>query len=123
MAYRMSNLMRNRSGSLRKAMTEPEVMLWSRLKTRGTGRPIFRRQYVYKSMIFDFYCPAAMLAVEVDGATHWEEDARARDEARDGWLRARGVEVLRVEASWVYRDLGAAIDAILRRAEERIAGR
>jgi very-short-patch-repair endonuclease len=98
MAYRLTTRMANRSGTLRKDMTELEVMLWSRLKKRGTDKPIFRRQYVHESMIFNFYCPAAKLAVEIDGATHWDEDKQAKDEARDRWLAERGVEVLRIGA-------------------------
>jgi len=120
MTYRISNRMRNLSGTLRKSMTEPEVMLWSRLKRRGEDKPIFRRQYVYGSMIFDFYCPAARLAVEIDGATHWGDEMRARDEARDRWLAARGIAVLRIDAGRVYSDLGGAADAVLASAEARL---
>ena len=123
MAYRMTIRMRNLSGTLRKDMTEPEIMLWSRLKTRGTDKPIFRRQYVYESMVFDFYCPAARLAVEIDGSSHWAEEKRAKDEARDRWLAERGIEVMRVEAGWVYRDLSGVADAVILRAQERIRGR
>ncbi|HEX8111358.1 MAG TPA: DUF559 domain-containing protein [Kofleriaceae bacterium] len=122
MAYRISNRMRNRAGTLRKSMTEPEVMLWSRLKTRGTDKPIFRRQYVYESMVLDFYCPAARLAIEVDGSTHWDEAKRAKDAARDRWLASRGVAVLRVGAGHVYGDLGGVADIVIQRADERIRG-
>jgi very-short-patch-repair endonuclease len=101
-------------------MTELEVMLWSRLKRRGIGKPTFRRQYVYGSLIFDFYCPAARLAVEIDGSTHWDEDKRAKDGARDRWLRSQGVAVLRVEAGKVYRDLSGIADGVILRAKELI---
>ncbi|MBW8812351.1 MAG: DUF559 domain-containing protein [Caulobacterales bacterium] len=70
MAPRTSKLIVARARAFRKAMTDPEVLLWTRLKGRAPDRPIFRRQFAYESMIFDFYCPAARLAVEVDGATH-----------------------------------------------------
>ncbi|HEX7886988.1 MAG TPA: DUF559 domain-containing protein [Phenylobacterium sp.] len=123
MAGRVSDRVATRARALRKAMTEPEIMLWSRLKGRGGDRPIFRRQFAYETMIFDFYCPAARLAVEVDGRTHWEEDAREKDAARDGWLAGRGVDVMRVGAGWVYRDLGGVADAVIRRALERIGTR
>jgi len=103
-------------------MTEPEVMLWSGLKRRGQGKPIFRRQYVYESMIFDFYCPAAKLAVEIDGSTHWSGECRAKDEARDRWLSSKGIHVLRIDAGSVYADLGSSIDAVILSAEERIRG-
>ena len=104
-------------------MTDPEIMLWSRLKGRGTDRPIFRRQFPLQTLILDFYCPAARLAVEIDGSTHWDEDQQEKDEARDGWLRRRGIDVLRIGASDVYRSLGDVADGVVRRALERIAER
>jgi len=112
-----------RARALRKAMTEPEVMLWSRLKGRGKGQPIFRRQFAYESMIFDFYCPAARLAVEIDGSTHWDDEKRAKDEARDRWLATRGIEVLRIGAGTVYRELGLVADGLILRALARIEAR
>jgi very-short-patch-repair endonuclease len=102
-------------------MTEPEVMLWSRLRGRGPDKPTFRRQHPIGSIILDFYCPAARLAVEVDGATHWDDDARAKDEARDRWLLGQGVRVHRIPASRIYHDLGGATDAVLAAAEALIA--
>jgi len=111
-------LITTRARALRKAMTEPEVMLWSRLRGRREDRPTFRRQHPFGSIILDFYCPSARLAIELDGATHWDEDARRRDAARDQWLARQGVTVLRVPAGWVYRDLGGVVDAILLKVEE-----
>ena len=98
-------LIGNRARAMRKVMTEPEVMLWSRLRGRGPDKPSFRRQHPFGSYILDFYCPAARLAVEVDGATHWDEAAQARDEARDGWLMIQGIQVYRIPASRIYQDL------------------
>ncbi|HEY8003928.1 MAG TPA: DUF559 domain-containing protein [Phenylobacterium sp.] len=120
MAPRPSILIAKRARVFRRTLTEPEVMLWSRLKTRGTGKPVFRRQFAYESMIFDFYCHAARLAVEVDGATHWSDEKRDKDAARDGWLATRGIAVMRIGAGQVYEDLSAAADAVILRAEERI---
>jgi very-short-patch-repair endonuclease len=123
MVARVSNRIAIRARALKKAMTEPEIMLWSRLKGRGPDRPIFRRQYAYESMIFDFYCPAAALAVEIDGSTHWDEEKQAKDLARDRWLATRGISVLRIGAGEVYRNLGGVTDAVILRAEERIRSR
>ena len=102
-----STLITNRARAMRKAMTEPEVMLWSRLRGRGSDKPTFRRQHPFGSIILDFYCPAARLAVEVDGSTHWDEAARRKDEARDHWLMGQGISVLRIPAAQVWQDLGA----------------
>ncbi len=99
-------------------MSGPEVLLWTRLRGRGADQPAFRRQHPFGSIILDFYCPSARLAIEVDGSAHWDDDKRARDEARDHWLARQGVTVMRIPASAVYRDLAGTTDAILLRAEE-----
>ena len=106
-------LITTRARAMRKAMTEPEVMLWSRLRGRNPDKPTFRRQHPFGSIILDFYCPAARLAVEVDGATHWDEAAQAKDEARDRWLMGQGVRVHRVPAGQIYHDLGGVTDGLL----------
>ena len=111
----------NRARALRKSMSDAEVILWSRLHGRHSDRPTFRRQHPMGSMILDFYCPRARLAIEVDGATHWDDEAQAKDAARDLRLEQQGVRVMRIPASRVYRDLGAVVDAIFLRAEELIA--
>jgi len=112
------DLITNRARAMRKAMTEPEVMLWSRLRRRSPDKPTFRRQHPFGSIIIlDFYCPSARLALEVDGATHWDEGAQRRDAARDHWLRAQGVTVMRVPAGRIYHDLSGVVDAILLKVE------
>jgi len=114
-------LITTRARVLRKSMSEPEVMLWSRLRGRGPDKPTFRRQHPFGSIILDFYCPAARLAVEVDGATHWDDAARTKDAARDRWLEGQGVQVLRIPASSIWHDLGGVTDRVLVLAEARIA--
>lgn len=98
-------------------------MLWSRLKGRGRSRPVFRRQYAFGGIIFDFYCVPARLAVEIDGSSHWSDEKRAADEARDIWALRQGIEVLRIGASAAYRDLSGAADGVILRALERIGSR
>ena len=97
---------------MRRAMTEPEVILWSRLRGRGGDLPTFRRQHPFGSIILDFYCPSLRLAIEVDGATHWDDDAQLKDAARDHWLSEQGVHVIRIPASRIYNDLGGVMDGI-----------
>jgi very-short-patch-repair endonuclease len=123
MALKTSIKIANRARRFRKELTEPEAMLWSRLKGRGRGQPIFRRQVPIGSVIVDFYCPAAKLAVEVDGRTHWDDDAQLKDAARDHWLSEQGIRVVRVGAGEVYRNLSQVVDGIILHAEALIAGR
>jgi very-short-patch-repair endonuclease len=116
-------LITTRARTLRKAMSAPEVLLWTRLRGRAPDKPTFRRQHPFGSIILDFYCPSARLAVEVDGTTHWDEQAQRRDRMRDLWLEGQGVTVLRVDAAAVYRDAGAVAGAILERAREMSVSR
>ena len=116
---RHRTLIHSRAKALRKTMSEPEVMLWSRLRGRSSDRPTFRRQHPIGGIIIDFYCPSARLAIEVDGSTHWDEEAAGRDEARDAWLARQGIAVLRIPASRVYQDLASVTDGILLAAMAR----
>jgi very-short-patch-repair endonuclease len=114
-------LMTSRARELRKAMSDSEVVLWSRLRGRRSDQGRFRRQHPIGSVILDFYCPSARLAIEVDGSTHWDDAARARDAARDRWLRIHGIEVMRIPASSVHHDIDGVVDGILLMAEARWA--
>lgn len=118
MESKPSLLIAKRARGFRRNLTEPEAMLWSRLKGRGRDLPVFRRQFPYERMIFDFYCPAARLAIEVDGSTHWDDHKRTKDDARDEWLARRNIVVMRIGAGPVYRHLSAIAHAVILRAQD-----
>jgi very-short-patch-repair endonuclease len=79
----------------------------------------FRRQHPVEPYILDFYCEAARLAVEVDGAGHLTPDALRYDERRDQFLKQREIETLRLPASLVLRDRSAALAMILDEVRRR----
>ena len=106
---------------MRRNLTPPEVMLWMRLRRRSPDNPVFRNQHPLGSYILDFYCPAAKLAIEIDGDGHGEDAQIEHDERRDRWLNGQGVAVYRVLASSVFRDADDVADGVRRRADELIA--
>src|SRR5439155_23770635 len=55
---------------LRHEMTPQELLLWQRLRAGRIEGLHFRRQQVIEGFVVDFYCDAAGLVVEVDGAVH-----------------------------------------------------
>jgi very-short-patch-repair endonuclease len=84
-----------RARALRNAMTEPEVILWSRLKRlRAEGFHI-RRQSPFRGYILDFVCFDRRVVIEVDGAGHGEGRQIVHDEVRDAVLQREGFQVLR----------------------------
>jgi very-short-patch-repair endonuclease len=107
-----------RARALRRAMTLPELLLWRQLRLRPGGWK-FRRQHPSGPYVLDFYCDAAALAIEVDGAAHDMGGNPLRDEARDRWLAARGIRTLRIPAREVLADVEPVVTAILAACAER----
>jgi very-short-patch-repair endonuclease len=100
-------------------MSPPEVILWQHLRGERLEGLRFRRQHPIGRFVLDFYCDAARLAVEVDGAQHLEDDAAARDAERDAWCASRGIETLRVPAIDVFKELDGVLRIILDVAQAR----
>ena len=76
--------------AMRRNMTPAEAVLWSRLRNGALGAH-FRRQQVIAGFIADFYCHAAALVVETDGAVH----NPAYDAERDQIFSGLGITVIR----------------------------
>jgi len=107
-----------RARRLRRAMTPPELRLWTALRMRPDGFK-FRRQHPFGPYVLDFYCDAAKLGIEVDGAAHDLGCNPVRDLARDVWLRRRGIEVLRILAEEVRVNLEGVVAGIAAAASAR----
>ena len=89
-----------RARRLRRTMTLPEVILWQHLRL-GLAGLRFRRQHPIGAYVLDFYCPAAKLAIEVDGFSHDTPERIRHDDARAAWLNERHIQVLRIPARHV----------------------
>jgi len=109
----------DRARDLRSNMSTPEVLLWTHLRGRALGGLKLRRQHPIGRYVLDFYCPEARLVIEIDGESHGHGDQPQRDEIRDAWLRDQGLEVLRIGAADVMRDVVDVADGILRIIGER----
>ncbi|HEX5141312.1 MAG TPA: DUF559 domain-containing protein [Dehalococcoidia bacterium] len=78
----------------RRDPTKAEDVLWQLLRLERDRGFKFRRQHAIGPYIVDFYCASARLAIEVDGPIH--EEQGEQDAARTEFIRAFGVNVLRV---------------------------
>lgn len=102
--------LKNHARDMRNNPTEPELRLWRNLSNGQLGGSKFRRQQVIGRAIVDFYCPAAKMAVEVDGDTHSDS---AREARRDAYLRQFGLNVLHVANPDVMGNMDGVLQAIL----------
>jgi len=65
----------------------------------------FGRQAPLGPFIVDFYCPAAKLAVELDGIHHDLSDENDYDKVREEYLKARGLKVVRFKNNEILRNV------------------
>jgi very-short-patch-repair endonuclease len=88
---------------LRAQPTKAEDILWRCLRgSRFHGAKI-RRQVPIDRFLFDFYCHAAKLAIELEGRQHdWFADY---DPERTRILETRGISVIRFTNAEVEADL------------------
>jgi very-short-patch-repair endonuclease len=74
----------------------------------------FRRQHPIGPYVLDFYCPAARLAVELDGDQHGTKEGLAHDAARTRFLRNKGIRVLRFPNFLLKEDRELVLETIRR---------
>ena len=99
---------------LRRQLSLPEMLLW-RLLRLNRRELRFRKQHAIGPYVADFYCPAAKMVIEIDGATHdLRQDA---DGTRDAYMRSLGLTVIRISAAEVLADAEAVADGIYRLCE------
>jgi len=89
-------------------------MLWNYLKRKQMKGYDFHRQKPLDNYIVDFFCNELMLAIEVDGETHYGNGRR--DEKRQRKLERYGIQFLRFDDLDVVHNL----DGVLKNIEKWI---
>ncbi|MFH7587433.1 endonuclease domain-containing protein [Oceanimonas smirnovii] len=99
--------------ALRQEMTAPERILWQQLRAGQTGVK-FRRQHGIGPYIVDFYCPSLKLVLEIDGDSHFlNEAALAYDKQRTLYLSRLSIDVLRFTNLEVMQNLDGVMTVIM----------
>lgn len=98
--------------TLRSNMTDAEQRLWSRLRRKQVLNVQFYRQKPLAGYIADFYCAAAKLVIELDGAQHLETAAQERDRQRTAALQKLGLRVIRFDNRQVLLELDDVMSVI-----------
>jgi very-short-patch-repair endonuclease len=106
-----------RAREMRKNQTASEQLLWQVLRTLPYK---FRRQRPFGHFIVDFYCPAVKLVVEVDGDSHFTDEAKAYDAERTAYLQGLGLLVVRFTNIDVFRQRDVVVAEIMRLCDGRI---
>ena len=99
---------------LRNNSTYTEIQLWNYLKKKQLRGYDFDRQKPIDNYIVDFYCKDLMLAIEVDGESHYGNTNK--DKRKDKRLNELGVTVLRFDDL----DIVYKLDKVLAQIEKWI---
>ena len=94
----------------RKNLTYSERIMWNYLKGKKLMGYDFDRQKPILRYIVDFFCEELMLAIEIDGITHLDDDKDAFN--RQKQIEELGVVFLRFNALDVIRDPLTIINSI-----------
>ncbi len=109
------NNLKTKARELRANMTEPERKLWFQF-LRDFPHPVLRQKPI-ADFIVDFYCAHIELAIEVDGDSHFEEDAMTYDAKRTQALEKLGLRVLRFTNREVMEEFETVCERILQEAK------
>lgn len=100
---------------LRRTATDAERALWRRLQEIAETLGLrFRRQHPIGPFVADFACPAAKLAIELDGGQHADS---ASDVSRSREIERLGYRVIRFWNHDVLENMDGVLETILREVE------
>ena len=89
--------LREQARELRRRETSAEIAMWKNLRRRGLLGLKFRRQHEVGRYIVYFFCEELKLAIELDGAPHFEVAVIESDAIRTHVLQALGITAIRIE--------------------------
>jgi len=110
--------LKNTARTLRKNMTDTEKLLWSRIRRKQLKGYQFYRQKTVGNYIVDFYCPSALLIIELDGSQHYTDEGKQKDKIRDQYLIGLGFQVMRYPSTEVFCNIDGIVDEIYEQLHE-----
>ena len=95
---------------LRNHSTKSEVLLWNYLKGKQIKGYDFHRQKPVGKYIVDFFCSELLLAIEIDGESHYGNEEK--DNIRQKEIEKYGITFLRFDEIEIYYKLDSVMDTI-----------
>jgi len=102
---------KNRRSTLRRTQTTPEELFWQKVRQKQLGVK-FRRQHGIGDYIVDFYCAECALIIEIDGDSHFTQDAQEYDKVRDAFLQSRGFQVVRFTNQQIMNEMSSVLSEL-----------
>ena len=106
--------------TLRNNLTPAEATIWKYIKNKRICNAQWRRQFSIGKYILDFYCPAAKLAIELDGNGHYKIEGDRYDYERENFISRKGIKIIRYENCEVWNSLELIIERIEKETAQRL---
>jgi very-short-patch-repair endonuclease len=103
---------------LRDNMTGAEQLLWGALQNNKVSGFRFKPQHPISYFVADFYCHAARLIIELDGAFHDAVDQSEYDANRTYMLEELGLRVIRFRNEEVVSDINNVLARIIEQLQK-----
>lgn len=100
----------SRAKELRKNMTVAEQKIWKNYLKSFPYR-VYRQRPI-ENFIVDFYCPKLKLVIEIDGDSHYTENAQDYDRERTQFLQTYGLKVIRFKNDDVLSNFTGVVNVI-----------
>lgn len=97
---------------LRKNQTNAETILWNCLKAKRLDNLKFKRQHSIDWYIADFYCAEKSLVIEIDGDSHFTNNAIEYDNIRTKLFNFLKIDVIRFTNEEIYNDIENVLNRI-----------
>ena len=97
---------------LRNESTYSEILLWKYLKRKQIYGYDFHRQKPIEKYIVDFFCYKLMLAIEIDGNSHDDEERYKADIIRQKVIENLGIRFLRYSDLEVKSNVEGVVEDI-----------
>ncbi|HNW83410.1 MAG TPA: endonuclease domain-containing protein [bacterium] len=98
---------------LRESQTDPERILWNRIRNRQLMNLKFRRQHGIGEYIADFYCSDIKLVIEIDGSHHYTEDGKEYDSLREEFMQSLGIRTVRFSNTEIINEIEKVLQRII----------
>lgn len=102
--------LKEKARELRNNSTKSEILLWNYLKGKQMKGYDFHRQKPLDNFIVDFFCNELMLAIEIDGLSHWGKEEY--DKERQSKLESLGINFIRFNDEEIFYNLDGVLETI-----------
>ena len=94
----------------RKNPTKSEKLMWKALRNRKFLNLKFRRQHLFEGYILDFYCTKLKLAIEINGAIHFNQVEK--DKKRQQALENSEIIFYRIKSEHIECNINEVIEEL-----------